>query len=141
MSGANHEMEHIFLDSLPLKDRPIAKKILPHYQLKEMIQFQQNGVPEILTNSFSRTPEQWKMIINKVILTKASYFTPTDKISLEHIELLTKIVCFALERPGTSLIQIKTMLNTSHVFFSNWAAKLNEIREEKLANRKLKKLS
>ena len=132
MSGANHEMEHAFLDSLSLNDRPIASKILPNYHIRDMILFQQNGLPDVILKEFSRSPEQWKAIINKVILTKATYFTPTDYMSLKHIDLLTKIVCFALERPGLTLYQLQSMLKTSHLYFSNWAGKLNEIRERKL---------
>lgn len=132
MPGTNHELEHTFLDSLSLKDRPIAQKILESSHLHDMILFQQKGLPNTITNLHSRSNEQWQVILNKSILTKLSYFTPTDKMSLKHIELLTRIACFALDRPGLTLYQLQSMLKTSHLYFSNWAGKLNEIRERKL---------
>lgn len=135
MSGANHEMETAFLDSLFQNDRPVAIKLLHNYHLYEMVEFLQRGVSQDLLKEFSKTLPQWKNILNKVILTKVSYFTPNASMSLDNIELLEKITYLALDQPETNLSQIHLSLRTSHSFFSRWAKQMEYFRQRKLTKK------
>jgi len=137
MSGANHEMETAFLDSLSQNDRPVATELLHNYHLYEMVEFLQRGVPQNLLKEFSKTLPQWRHILNKVILTKVSYFTPNPSMSLNHIEMLSKITNLALEQPETNLRQIHLSLKTSHTFFPHWAKQMEHFRQRKLHTRTL----
>ena len=136
MSGANHEMETAFLDSLSQNDRPVAIELLHNYQLHEMVTFLQNGVPQVLLKEFNKTLTQWRNILSKVILTKVSYFTPHASMFLENIELLTKITNLALGQPNTNLKQIHLSLKTSHSFFSQWAKQMEYYHQSIINKRK-----
>ena len=131
--GTNHKMESVFLDSLPLKDRDIASEILSFHLLDEIIEFRLNGVPECLNKAQSRTAEQWRPIINNIILTKISYFTPHKNMSLKHIQLLIKMISFAFNKEGLTLNQVSKKFHASHPIFANWANDLEKIRLEKIS--------
>ena len=131
MPGANHPMESVFLDTLSPNLRPAAIEILHNYHLKEMITFRQKNVPPKLRAEFELSEGEWLQVLDKVILTKVSYFHISPLMSLEHINLLTKIIGFALHQPNISLKQAAANLSRSHRFFSNWLIRLDTIKKYK----------
>lgn len=125
MPGANHVMESAFLDSLSQNDRPASVVLLHNHQLREIIEFRKNGVSQELDKTFSKTKRQWHDLINMVILTKLTYFIPTTALSTKHLNLLANITYFALENGVDNLKQIAALHKDTHMFFADWALRLD----------------
>ncbi len=132
MAGANHKMESVFLDTLPHKLRPASIELLHNYDLKDMLIYSKQGVPPVLQKEFELTTSQWLQTLDKVILTKVSYFMLTPLMSLEHIDLLEKVIGHAMHQPNIDLKQAKLRLGHTHLFFGDWLTNIIAIKQYKL---------
>ncbi len=131
MPGSNHEMETVFFNSLQQDEHEVAIELLHNYYLKDMIVFYETGVPEKLSKQYQKTPEQWQIIIKKVLLTKLSYFIPSSNMSFEQLDFLSLLTSKIFNQPQENLTKVHHRLKTSHPFFSNWLKNLENFRSRK----------
>ena len=103
MPGTNHNVEPGFIGELALNLKVPAEDLLKYSTLKQLILMRQHGIDDFFQKTYPFINDaEWLEIIDKVLLTKVSYFELNDRFTLTQMNKLIEITRFALKQPNAS---------------------------------------
>lgn len=103
MPGTNHNVESGFIGELAINLKPPAEDLLKHSTMKQLILMRQHGIDDFFQKSYPFINDlEWLDIIDKVLLTKISYFELNDRFTAAQMNKLLEIARLAMNLPNES---------------------------------------
>ncbi|MDR9498023.1 MAG: hypothetical protein RI556_02515 [Hydrogenovibrio sp.] len=128
MPGRNHTIEANFLDALSQNLRPAAMELLHDYRLRQMLEMLLNGPNNALQERYALAPDQWQVLLEAVILTKATYFELSHRMAPRHLNVLIDIIGFCLHQPNASLAQLIAFTQKDTPYMAEWLQNAQRIQ-------------
>ena len=128
MPGLSYTIDKSFLDNIDLQSQDLAKSLLVNLPLQEMVAIYVGEKTLDPVEYDIRHPEKLNFIIQKVILTKLTYFN-TDHLAKPHLRFLAWLAADILSQGASQKISLNHLISKtqySHVTFSNWLKKLQQ---------------
>ncbi|BCN93276.1 hypothetical protein THMIRHAM_10610 [Thiomicrorhabdus immobilis] len=117
-------VEATFMNGLPFSLRAAAQELYLKESLESLVKMRLHDVSKDYLNAYSLTEEQWKMVLNVLILTQLSQFTLGKHISKDGREQLIFLVATVLDMQEASNDEILEFLEEKAKIFAVWYAKL-----------------
>ncbi|WP_319380961.1 hypothetical protein [Thiomicrorhabdus sp.] len=128
MFGDQDNIDPSFMDRLPVSYRTPALELISQADLRSMLIMRKQGVPIELENKYQLSAEQWRQIINSVILTKLSTFEINTGFPNRYINKLVEIVGAVYGMPNRTARQLEALFRDSHPHFAEWLANLHRVQ-------------
>ncbi|MBE0493158.1 MAG: hypothetical protein IBX48_02350 [Thiomicrospira sp.] len=133
MPGTNHHVESGFIGELPLNLKPPAEDLLKYSTMKQLILMRQHGIDDFFQKTYPFINDtEWLDIIDKVLLTKVSYFELNDRFSAAQMNKLLEIARFALKLPNESAQSIYQITEHRYPVFAKVIKNLIFICQKKV---------
>lgn len=133
MPGTNHHIESGFIGELPLNLKPPAEDLLKYSTLKQLILMRQHGIDDFFQKTYPYINNaEWLDIIDKVLLTKVSYFELNEHFTNAQMNKLLEIARLALKLPNESAKNIYQITEYRYPAFAKVIKNLIVICQKKV---------
>ncbi|QCU90852.1 hypothetical protein [Thiomicrorhabdus sediminis] len=129
MPGTNHDIDPSFMDNLDQSLRDPALELIRFSSLKDMLEMRLKGPSEFLAANFDLSQQQWHEVLNKVILTKVSYFDMQVHFPNRYIDKLIEIACYAASMDHVDPIVLYQAMLKDHPIFAAWLKKAIQTKQ------------
>lgn len=133
MPGTNHHVETGFIGELALNLKPPAEDLLKYSTLKQLILMRQHGIDDFFQKTYPFINDtDWLDIIDKVLLTKVSYFEIDDRFTAAQLNKLLEIARSAMKLPNENAKSIFHITEHRYPVFSNVIKDIISICQKKV---------
>ena len=119
-----HQVETDFMNALPPSLRPAASELYLKENIDELVESRLKSISEVYKKAYSLSDEQWKRVLNAVILTKFSKIHLGSHLTAEHLAQLNYMVKFTLDMQDATIDEILILLEENATTFALWYKKL-----------------
>lgn len=133
MPGTNHNADSGFIGDLALNLREPAEDLLKYSAMKQLILMRKHGIDDFFQKLYPFVNEvEWIDIIDKVMLTKVSYFELNDRFTAAQMNKLIEISRFALKHPNASPQSLYQLTELRYPVFAKVIKNLIDICKKKI---------
>ncbi|WP_040725209.1 hypothetical protein [Thiomicrorhabdus sp. Kp2] len=119
-----HQVETNFMNALPPSLRPAASELYLKENIDELVESRLKSISEVYEKAYSLSDEQWKRVLNAVILTKFSKIHLGSHLTAEHLAQLNYMVKFTLDMQDATIDEVLIFLEENATTFALWYKKL-----------------
>lgn len=119
-----HQVETDFMNALPPSLRPAASELYLKENIDGLVESRLKNISEAYEKAYSLSDEQWKRVLNAVILTKFSKIHLGSHLTAEHLAQLNYMVKFTLDMQDATIDEILILLEENATTFALWYKKL-----------------
>lgn len=133
MPGTSHQVETGFIGELALNLKSPAEDLLKFSTLKQLILMRQHGIDDFFQKTYPFVNDtEWLDIIDKVMLTKISYFELSDRFTAAQLNKLLEIARFGLKLPNESAQSLYQITEYRYPVFAKVIKTLMTICQKKV---------
>lgn len=116
-----------FMNELPFSLRKAGQVLYQTYLLNELWAMHQGKVYKALNDEFHLTGEQWKQVLNAVILTQLPQYNLSSHLTKSELNKLLEIALVALDQPELEFSKLIKSLENDSATLTKWLLKLNKM--------------
>lgn len=119
--------EASFMNELPFSLRKAGQILYQTYLLNELWAMRQGKIYKALNDEFHFTSEQWKQVLNAVILTQLPQYNLSSHLTKKELNKLLEIALLALDKPEQELSELIKSLENDSATLAKWLIQLNKM--------------
>lgn len=123
-------VEAVFMNELSFPLRPAAQDLYIKENLDSLVKMRFQQVSEQYQAKYPLTEEQWRVVLNTLILTQLSQFTLGKHISKDSREQLIFLVAMVLDMQDASTEEVLEFLEEKAKVLATWYVKLLKLNNK-----------